>query len=74
MSQRILPSTGQASFEGRALRPALALRDLTVTRDCGVNAVQRVEQAIELWTDTAREFGAPVPEPGLSAWCWPRGQ
>ena len=26
-------------------------------------ALQSVEQAIELWIDTAREFGDPVPEP-----------
>jgi len=31
-----------------------------------VDAVRNAEQAIQLWIDTAREFGDPVPEPGNS--------
>lgn len=31
--------------------------------DSKAAALQSVEQAIELWIDTAREFGHPVPEP-----------
>ncbi len=26
-------------------------------------ALENIDQAIELWIDTAREFGDPVPEP-----------
>ena len=26
-------------------------------------ALEKVKQAVELWIDTAREFGDPVPEP-----------
>lgn len=29
-----------------------------------VEAVRNAEQAIQLWIETAREFGDPVPEPG----------
>ncbi|MXY45093.1 MAG: type II toxin-antitoxin system HicB family antitoxin [Dehalococcoidia bacterium] len=29
-------------------------------------ALQSVEQAIQLWLDTAREFGDPVPPPGVT--------
>ena len=31
--------------------------------DTRSEALQSVKQAIELWIDTAREFGDPVPEP-----------
>ena len=31
--------------------------------DTTSDALRSVEEAIDLWTDTAREFGDPVPEP-----------
>ena len=31
--------------------------------DTRQEAVRQIDQAIRLWTDTAREFGDPVPEP-----------
>ena len=31
--------------------------------DTQAAALQSVEQAIDLWIDTAREFGDPVPDP-----------
>ncbi|HKQ05522.1 MAG TPA: type II toxin-antitoxin system HicB family antitoxin [Blastocatellia bacterium] len=31
--------------------------------DTQENALRNINQAIELWIDTAREFGDPIPEP-----------
>lgn len=31
--------------------------------DTPQNALKNVEEAIQLWIDTAREFGDPVPQP-----------
>jgi predicted RNase H-like HicB family nuclease len=31
--------------------------------DSQESALENINQAIELWIDTAREFGDPVPEP-----------
>ena len=35
--------------------------------DTKASALRSVEQAIDLWIDTAREFGDPSPTPGVSA-------
>ncbi len=31
--------------------------------DSQADALKNVNEAVELWSDTAREFGDPVPEP-----------
>jgi len=31
--------------------------------DSQENALKNINQAIELWIDTAKEFGDPIPEP-----------
>jgi predicted RNase H-like HicB family nuclease len=31
--------------------------------DTQENALKNINQAIELWIDTAKEFGDPIPEP-----------
>ena len=35
----------------------------TAHGDTHKEAARQINQAIQLWTDTAREFGDPVPEP-----------
>ena len=35
----------------------------TAHGDTRQEAVRQINQAIQLWTDTAREFGDPIPEP-----------
>ena len=35
----------------------------TAHGDTRKEAVRQINQAIQLWTDTAREFGDPIPEP-----------
>ena len=39
------------------------LRGCSAHGDTKSAALQSVEQAIDLWIDTAREFGDPVPDP-----------
>ena len=39
------------------------LRGCSAHGDTKAAALQNVEQAIDLWIDTAREFGDPVPDP-----------
>ncbi len=42
---------------------ALELPGCTAHGDSEESALENVKEAIQLWIDTAREFGDPIPEP-----------
>ncbi len=42
--------------------------------DSQESALKNINQAIELWIETAKEFGDSIPEPKAGDWCLPDGQ
>ena len=52
-----------SSVDGAFIAEVLELPGCMAHGDTQEAALSNVNQAMELWIDTAREFGDPIPEP-----------
>ena len=55
-----------SSVDGAFIAEVLELPGCMAHGDTQEAALSNVNQAMELWIDTAREFGDPIPEPRAS--------